>query len=188
MTELTKETFSAVRHSLGVTGEWLAEKLGVGARQVRKWEGGTAPIPKGVWSELRGLTRLHDEHLATGVPDDYPDGWRRAVLARKLTGTTWRCDVTPDEFPGMWTVAVWQMVPTPIRLAYTGAPMEDVLIDGDRIVGWEQGGDEAVMEVDRFPSSELAHAFAAAFLTDGGHDLEARRDRALDRIGLAQGE
>lgn len=55
--------FRMVREGLGLTGDGIAEYLGLtSGRQVRKWEAGTAPIPDGVRVELEKL-----EEVASGL-------------------------------------------------------------------------------------------------------------------------
>jgi DNA-binding transcriptional regulator YiaG len=52
---MTDAEFRCVREWLGVTGDWLADHLGVTGRSVRRWEAGTAPVPDGVRVELEQL-------------------------------------------------------------------------------------------------------------------------------------
>lgn len=85
------EEFRTIRQGLGVTGEWLADRLGVADRTVRRWESGSVSVPDGVWSELEVLEAEFDLHVRHGIPDgdgwaggspevdDPPAGWRRAV-------------------------------------------------------------------------------------------------------------
>ena len=99
--------FRVVREFLGLTGDWLAARLGVSSRTVRHWEQGRYPIPDGVRLEVEALEEragryigmligqlddmadptlvtYRDEHeyrLADPV-SPYPASWHRAVAAR----------------------------------------------------------------------------------------------------------
>lgn len=90
--------FRMVREALGVSGEWLAARLGITDRTVRRWEHGSAPIPDGVRVELEGLeavasghvrdlvSRLEDARdVVLSIPEhdgEFPAGWWRAIAYR----------------------------------------------------------------------------------------------------------
>lgn len=52
---MTDAELRCTREHLGVTGDWLAGRLGVSPRSVRHWEAGTYPIPDGVRDEVEAL-------------------------------------------------------------------------------------------------------------------------------------
>ena len=57
---MTAAEFRIAREMLGVSGEWLAGRLGVADRQVRRWEAGNSPVPDGVAGELSAGARVED--------------------------------------------------------------------------------------------------------------------------------
>lgn len=97
---LTDAEFRIAREDLGLTAEWVAERLGVALRTVRRWEAGHTPIPGGVADQVGGWTDVADEQAAawvarlvdvpepvlviprTGDRDGWPAGWWRALAAR----------------------------------------------------------------------------------------------------------
>lgn len=103
--------FRVLRESLGLTGDWLAEHLGVSPRTVRHWEQGKYTIPYGVAKELRRLEeetaglvketaaelleayktgpapelvvyRTDEDYLASGPEPARSASWHRAFVAR----------------------------------------------------------------------------------------------------------
>jgi transcriptional regulator with XRE-family HTH domain len=104
---MTDAEFKVVREYLGLTGDWLADHLGISSRTVRHWEQGKYPIPDGVRLEMEDLERYTGnfvsaviDHL-TDLPDpglityrtdaeyhaahpevQFPASWHRAVVAR----------------------------------------------------------------------------------------------------------
>ena len=106
---MTPAEFRVFREYLGLTGDWLAEHLGVSARTVRHWEQGKYPIPDGVRLEIEDLedrtqrfidalvekisgvdaedrvvvTYRSDDECRAAHPDiEFPAAWHRAVVAR----------------------------------------------------------------------------------------------------------
>lgn len=95
---MTAAEFRMVRAWLGVTGEWLAGRLGVALRTVRRWEHGYTPVPDGVRLELEALEQVAAEQVEKLIvalrdaPDvvltiprvdsDWPAGWWLMVAAR----------------------------------------------------------------------------------------------------------
>ena len=57
----------AVREWLGVSGDWLAERLGVIPRTVRNWEQGKYPIPDGVRLEVEALQALTSQVVTANI-------------------------------------------------------------------------------------------------------------------------
>lgn len=73
-----------IREYLGFTQDRLAALLEVSPRTVRAWEGGTYPIPDGVWLELddlRGETEQAVDTLVAALRAD-----------RSMAVTVWRTD------------------------------------------------------------------------------------------------
>lgn len=99
---MTNANFHLDRRLLGLPVEWLAQKLDVNERTVRRWDTGVTDAPPGVMAFMEGLTteafdRLEDmvESLPQGamvaVPRrdedvqsdlDYPATWHLALAAR----------------------------------------------------------------------------------------------------------
>jgi len=104
---MTPAEFKVVREFLGLTGDWLAEHLGVSGRTVRHWEQGKYAIPDGVRLEIEKLERQTGEFVSgivgklMDLPDPgvityrddaeyhaahpeipFPASWHRAVVAR----------------------------------------------------------------------------------------------------------
>lgn len=111
--------FKVVREFLGLTGDWLAARLGVSGRTVRSWEQGKYDIPDGVRLEIEDLERRTGEFVS-GIVDKLMDLPDPGVV-------TYRSDAEyksahPDaEFPASWhravTARVAQEVPG-LRIAY----------------------------------------------------------------------
>ena len=104
---MTSAEFRVAREFLGLTGEWLADHLGVSSCTVRAWEQGKYPIPDGIRIELERLEkrtgafigaivakliddadaqvvvyRSDAEYHAAYPEIPYPAAWHRAVVAR----------------------------------------------------------------------------------------------------------
>ncbi len=88
-----------VREYLGVSAEWLADRLGVALRTVRRWEHGQSAVPDGVREQVEELEVVAAGHVNAAVdalgdaveavltiPDadagGFPAGWWRMVAAR----------------------------------------------------------------------------------------------------------
>lgn len=106
---MTDAELRVVREYLGLTGDWLAQHLGVSPRTVRHWEQGKYPIPDGVRlaveqleaqtatfvtavvqkllasdeTDLTVLTYRSDADYHAAHPEiPFPASWHRAVVAR----------------------------------------------------------------------------------------------------------
>lgn len=104
---MTPAEFKVVREWLGLTGDWLAEHLGVSPRTVRHWEQGKYAIPDSVRLRIEDLEartaqfadgiaeqlmdvpdpavityRDDDEYHAAHPDITFPASWHRAVIAR----------------------------------------------------------------------------------------------------------
>ncbi|GAB3214299.1 hypothetical protein GCM10027294_53570 [Marinactinospora endophytica] len=111
-----------VREWLAVSGQWLADYLGVNPRTVRSWEAGRDPIPDGVrlavedleaqTAEIVGrlaetlidkpepavLTYQTDEQYREREPDaPWPASWHRRVVARAAQEVPGLVIVSPDD-------------------------------------------------------------------------------------------
>ncbi|MFD9721080.1 helix-turn-helix domain-containing protein [Streptomyces sp. NPDC059076] len=104
---MTDAEFRVVREHLGLTGEWLADHLGVSPRAVRHWEQGKYAIPDVVRLEMQSLeartaefadkavaalsdmsepgvlTYRSDAEYHNAHPEiSFPASWHRALVAR----------------------------------------------------------------------------------------------------------
>ncbi|MGI5273146.1 helix-turn-helix domain-containing protein [Nonomuraea sp. CA-218870] len=101
---MTDAELKVVREFLGVTGDWLADHLGVSPRTVRHWEQGKYPIPDGVRLTIENLEATAAQQVSAAIellndaPDaamaiprteadcppecPWPPSWHRAVAAR----------------------------------------------------------------------------------------------------------
>ena len=97
---LTAAEFRIAREDLGLTAEWLAARLGVQLRTVRRWEHGDRAVSAAVADEVGALTDYADEQIEawvarlldvpepvlvipeSGERDGWPAGWWRALAAR----------------------------------------------------------------------------------------------------------
>lgn len=104
---MTPAELKIVREFLGLTGDWLANYLGVSPRTVRHWEQGKYPIPDGVRLAIEDLEARTAEFVGgcveklIDVPDPvvityrndveyhaahpevpFPASWHRAAIAR----------------------------------------------------------------------------------------------------------
>lgn len=52
---MSAEEIKQLRHSLGMTQQQLADKLGVGIATIKRWEGGKSRVPRHVIEYLKGL-------------------------------------------------------------------------------------------------------------------------------------
>jgi predicted transcriptional regulator len=97
---MTDAELRSMREWLGVTGEWLADRLRVEGRTMRRWEAGTTPVPDGVRAELAVLVAEADAAVREVVagtsgaarpvvvvprsdpPGGMPAGWHRRIAVR----------------------------------------------------------------------------------------------------------
>jgi transcriptional regulator with XRE-family HTH domain len=101
---MTDAELKVVREFLGLTGDWLADHLGVSPRTVRHWEQGKYPIPDGVRLTVEQLESVAAQQITTAIkmlsdvadpalaiprtdadcPPEcpWPASWHRAVAAR----------------------------------------------------------------------------------------------------------
>lgn len=87
--------FRMVREYLGLTGETLAEHLGVTLRSVRRWEHGHRPVSDGIRQQMEHLEETAARHvgelvdrlgeasdLVLSIPSAADSGWWRMIAAR----------------------------------------------------------------------------------------------------------
>lgn len=98
-TSLTAAEFRNRREALGLSAEWLAERLGVALKTVQRWENGHRPIPEGVAADMDLIStamgevaaRNCAEHLLktqgavlniprAGTHLGFPASWYRALV------------------------------------------------------------------------------------------------------------
>lgn len=97
---LTDAELRIAREDLGLTAEWVAERIGVALRTVRRWEAGHSPVPAGVADTIGEWTDAADAQVDAwtarlldvpepvlvipreGERDGWPAGWWRALAAR----------------------------------------------------------------------------------------------------------
>ncbi|MFE4867752.1 helix-turn-helix domain-containing protein [Streptomyces sp. NPDC056682] len=121
---MTDAEFKVIREYLGLTGDWLADHLGVAPRTVRNWEQGKYAIPDGVRLEMEDLeartgefiarvaeklldlpepgvvTYRTDEDYHAAHPDQlWPASWHRAVIARVAQEVPGLAIVYADQVP-----------------------------------------------------------------------------------------
>lgn len=96
---MTAAEFRIRREQLGLSAEWLADRLGVALKTVQRWENGHRPIPRGVVSELDVMSTAVGELAArpcaerllastdavmriprTGTHLGFPASWYRALV------------------------------------------------------------------------------------------------------------
>jgi transcriptional regulator with XRE-family HTH domain len=105
--QLSAAAFRVTREHLGLTVDWVADRMGVQPRTVHRWEAGASPVPEGVRIELEDLATAASDTVAEWVAKlrgqdqpsirtyrtdaDYrrrvqggrlPASWHRAVVAR----------------------------------------------------------------------------------------------------------
>ena len=105
---MTSVEFRIAREALGLTGEALAELLGVTDRSIRKWENGASRVPAGVVQELGVLQDSFERTVSAlvaevaGVEDAVlevvaPGGWSRMIAGRVAVATGARVKVAEDQ-------------------------------------------------------------------------------------------
>ncbi|TDW31008.1 helix-turn-helix domain-containing protein [Cryobacterium psychrophilum] len=77
---VTAAEFKILRERLGVSGRWLADRVGVQDRQVRRWESGVAPVPADVVALIEGMDVAADKRA-----DDIAREWRTGGPARMVS-------------------------------------------------------------------------------------------------------
>ena len=100
---MTAAEFRCLRDLLGLTTAWLAARLGVAERTVKRWDHGHAPVPAGVAEAVEQLREEAGRQLdalvdavaadatvvtyrtdadAQAAGEVWPASWHRAVCAR----------------------------------------------------------------------------------------------------------
>lgn len=97
---MTDAEFRVVREYLGLTGDWLADHLGVSSRTVRHWEQGKYPVPDGVRLELEDL-EARTAQFVVGAAAQLLDMPAPGVITYR-TDTDYHAAHPEIEFPAAW--------------------------------------------------------------------------------------
>lgn len=101
---MTAAELRCYRDRLGVTLEWLAGRLGVADRTVRRWEAEATTIPDGIAREVHGLLEAADEELDAMLADVH----QAAADSRDPVVVTYRSDQEYQaDRPGVGWPASW---------------------------------------------------------------------------------
>lgn len=98
---MTDAEFRVVREFLGLTGDWLADHLGVSGRTVRHWEQGKYPIPDGVRLEIERLESLTGEFVGACV-EKFADMPPASVVVTYRSDAEYRAAHPDGAFPASW--------------------------------------------------------------------------------------
>lgn len=123
---ITAAELRVARELLGVTGDWLADTLGVASRTVRRWEAGASPIPAGVATEIHQMQTATDafvEDVVAALLEDDPDEHGHRWVVVHGSEQTYRLDNPDSPWSAGWHRAAIgraaQAVPG-TRLSYVG--------------------------------------------------------------------
>jgi hypothetical protein len=121
---MTDAELRVVREYLGLTPEWLADRLGVSARTVRHWEAGKYAIPDGVRLEVEDLEARTEQVVSGTIAQlmDLPD----PVVITYRTDAEYHAAHPEAEFPASWHRAVIARVAmevTALAIAYAESPV-----------------------------------------------------------------
>jgi transcriptional regulator with XRE-family HTH domain len=121
---LTAAEIQAMRETLGLTGDWLADHLGVSPRTIRHWEHGKYAVPEGVDKAMRALEGRADREFRELAADmDYAIGNGYSAVLHVYRTTA------EYEAAGLGMTAAWhravayrvrQYLPT-VRVDYTSS-------------------------------------------------------------------
>lgn len=128
---MTAAELRIIRERLGVTGDWLAARLGVIPRTVRRWEAGTRAISAQAADHVRAELAAQDGFVAevaaavTADPwlDEHGEQWSAVYPNDAALQVAW---------PGVWYPAGWHraamgrvadLVPG-LRLRFPTEPVE----------------------------------------------------------------
>ena len=109
MTEhMTPAELHVVREFLGLTMDDLARILGNSERTVRRWSGGSTPIPDGARQDIEAL-EAHTAEFVNRVIDvlqDDPDPSEGAILVYRTDAEYWAHHPEQHPYPASWHRAV----------------------------------------------------------------------------------
>ncbi|WP_278314982.1 helix-turn-helix domain-containing protein [Lolliginicoccus levis] len=97
---MTGARLRVLRERLGLPVEWLAERLGVNARTLERWEHERNPIPDGVAREVEALDRQATSIITATVSglreDDEP------IIETYRTNDGYRAHEPGTDWPASW--------------------------------------------------------------------------------------
>ena len=88
---MTAAEFKIMRERLGVSGRWLADKVGVQDRQVRRWESGVAPVPADVVALIQSMDAAAASQAA-GIMAEWQSGNPERIISYRNDGEYWASD------------------------------------------------------------------------------------------------
>lgn len=91
---LTAAEFRMSREALGLSAEWLADRLGVALKSVQRWENGHRQIPRGVVWEM--------EKISTVIREGVASQWAEHLLQTQDPVLTIPRTGTLFGFPASW--------------------------------------------------------------------------------------
>lgn len=125
---MTAAEFRIARERLGVSGDWLAGKLGVADRTIRRWEADTAAIPEGAAADLEDLDAATDdwiEQVLEVLREDGPNADGEWWVSTYASDAAYRLEHPDVDWPAGWHRAamgrVAQALPG-VRVRFVGDP------------------------------------------------------------------
>jgi DNA-binding transcriptional regulator YiaG len=79
---MTSQELKALRESLGLSQQWLADQAGVQKRTVAYWESGRNQVPKDVAEIILSAAKDAAKKKVT----DYPETFARSIFGLQLRG------------------------------------------------------------------------------------------------------
>lgn len=123
---MTAAEFRIAREMLGVSGEWLASRLGVTERQVRRWEAGTSPVPDGVAGEVGDLLDeqvAFVESIVSELRETGPDGAGQTWVTTYPSDAAYEAEHPGTPWPSGWHRTAMGLVADEldfVRVTYVG--------------------------------------------------------------------
>lgn len=124
---MTAAEFRIARDHLGLPGEWLADRLGVALRTVRRWDSGASPVPAGVLVEIEEIEDETARFVAAVVEslrEDGPDDDGVAWVTTYASDAAYRTEHPDLDWPASWHRAAMGRVSRElpwVRLTFVGA-------------------------------------------------------------------
>lgn len=123
---MTAAEFRIAREMLGVSGEWLAGRLGVADRQVRRWEAGNSPVPDGVAGEMVDLLdeqAAFVESIVSELREAGPDGDGQTWVTTYPSDAAYEAEHPGTPWPAGWHRTAMGLVADElgfVRVTYVG--------------------------------------------------------------------
>ena len=189
---MTAAELRVTREYLGLTGDALAEHLGVASRTVRHWEAGVYTVPDGVRQETKQLEAITAQAVTDGVAQlmDEPDP----------TVLTYRTDAEYHDahpeitLPASWHRAVVARIAQEVPgLAIDYAPPIDIGRGPERIaaararVGEMFPGSRVVVERRHCHTCQQIHSIAVAYRDEVGEPTTAQYYLCTRTLDITQG-